>query len=164
MIFVRAHCEIQGREFSPSAATERTTLRFRRQVEPGEPVSRGPNRGRPSEYGYAQLSVLAPEIGPQPTSTPSTSARQSMPLEHPGDRGAILLSKLPSVVQSLRDLGAEHVTLFFDVSFVDQCNFELPPSVLRALAEADITVAFSCYEDDEDSEWVQPGVVHPVRR
>ncbi len=48
----------------------------------------------------------------------------------------------------LATLGADSITLYIHVGYLGQCNLEMTPELLRALAALDVCVAISCYETE----------------
>lgn len=124
---VGAYLSIQGELFSPARAEAELGVDFGpAKNEPGALGTRGKFAGRAIPYGSASW-VFQWETGELiPDSFP--------PFSVPGLKG------------KLAALGAEDITLYVDVAYIAQCNFELSPALLGALAELGITVAISCYE------------------
>lgn len=117
----------KGDDFSPNRAEREHGARFSAKHERDALGSRGEFAGKPIPYGWGTLDLA------------------------PADGGLDLLSselevlRARDVVMALRRCGATEVVLHVNLGFVDQCNFELDPAVLAALAQLGCTVAFSCY-------------------
>lgn len=59
-----------------------------------------------------------------------------------------LALKIPALVRDLKSVNAEEITLHLDVIHDGQCNFDLSPTLLSAVAGADVVFTISCWSED----------------
>lgn len=123
MITVFAQLTMQGEKFSPLLASKRLRIRLRDPVEPGQIMRSGRYKDRPSPDGRARYFLANGNL----------------------DR---LLKNLPALAANLRAQGAEDLTLFVDIEYEAQCNWELTPHQLQQLANAEVPLGVSCYPKD----------------
>lgn len=126
MIQVHVYVSISGLSFSPAAAIEEHGIFYDSQNEPGEIGTTGRYKNVPIPEGRARV-VLTKD-----TSKCFDSEQVWGPLV--------------GIVDACRRHGASDITVFLDVGYVDQCNFELAPYVVHLIGSLGLTVAISCYE------------------
>lgn len=117
-----------GGTFSPQEAERRSGVLFSEKQERGDIGGRGRFRGQPLPYGNAALR------GPT----------EEMDLSLPDAeyfRAATALARVCEVS------GAEIVVLHMTVAYKDQCNLEMSPAFVAALAGVGVPFTMSCYED-----------------
>lgn len=129
---VRARLSAQGDDFSPHSAEEATGIRFSEKSEPGELGTFGKYKDAPLPYGAAQLELL-------PSSTEEMLDTDAPPFQD------------TAFVRKLQSCGASEITLYIEITYRSQCNFELSPRLLHALADLGVAVGFSCFEGGEGS-------------
>lgn len=129
---VYARLSAQGDNFSPRSAEKATGTRFSEKNEPGDLGTSGRYKDMPLPYGSAQLEL------------PSSSTEELLNADAPP-------FKDPAFVGKLRSSGASEITLYIDVAYQSQCNFELSPKLLRALSDLGVAVGFSCFQEDKAS-------------
>ena len=118
-----------GESFSPSAAEKRTGIVFDVKNEPGEIARTGRYRNRPSPYGSAIIKFEDDRSSCDPLSAQS-------------------LNILIKNIQTFREAGATTIVLHCDVAYLDQCNLEMSPGFLAAIARLEIPFTISCSQDD----------------
>lgn len=133
MISVSAVLDVHGVSFSPRVAE----ARLGRAIE-GEKVEPRPPQGATS--GATEGSLII-EYSWDCAREPSFESGVS----------DLLPASLPifadsQFIPTLRASGAEEITLYVNVSYSEQCNIELSPSLLSALAGLGVTLAITCYE------------------
>ena len=133
MISVSAVLHVYGQDFSPSLAE--SMLGYALGSDKKEPIPGG--SGELSDQGSAIIRY-----------------DWNGSLEPSFEKGVadLLPPSLPifeekELVATLRKCGAEEFTLYVNVAYEDQCNLELSPSLLAALAELGVTLAITCYDD-----------------
>jgi hypothetical protein len=131
----------RGSEFSPDAAERLLGFNLGvRRNEPGDVGIRGKFRGVRVPYGSLILDLG--EVAPfKDTVYYDDSNADLLPL-------SMRIFSQPSIVDVLRECGATDVVLTVNVAHDGQCNLELGPALLRALAQLNVVVAISCYEAD----------------
>ncbi len=120
------YCLLQGDSFSPSLAEERSGLVLVDKNEPGDVAPSGRYKGEPLPYGSAMLVLLDDDLEP----------------------GASVMEPLRALKETLPDLraaGATEATLYLVVAYETQCNFELTPEELVALASVGLPLGVSCH-------------------
>ena len=133
MIKVSAYLQAYGAQFSPKKATAKFGYELKEGIEPGV-SARNPNQ---SVKGSASLPFewdSASEVGFE------RGFADLLPSNLPIFRDERLLA-------GLRECGADEFILFVGVNYREQCNMELSPSLLGALAELGVVLAISCYEE-----------------
>ena len=119
-----------GEKFSPARARAELGSTVVALVEPGEVSNRGRFAGKPSPFGSARVDI---------------SIDDDMPSNPSGN--AIALPDAAAMHRKLVDLGATDAELSIDVGYRDQCNIAFSPATLRVLAELNLGVSLSCWED-----------------
>ena len=61
---------------------------------------------------------------------------------------SLALFDVADLKAKLTALGADSITLYIHVGYTGQCNLEMTPVLLRALAVLDVCVAISCYDTE----------------
>lgn len=127
---VGAYLWIQGAEFSPTRAEAELGVKFGPvRNEPGETGTKGKFAGKQIPFGSTQWEFQW-EPGPL---IPE----------------AFTLFDLPDLKGRLTGLGAEEISLHFHVGHTGQCNIEMSPAQLVALAGLGVTVCISCFESSD---------------
>jgi hypothetical protein len=131
---VGAHLLIQGKEFSPARAELALGLDFGPdKSEPGNLGVRGRFKGTPIPYGSARWEFSW-----------ENETGELLP-------DSLRLFRIPDLSRRLSELGADAITLYVHVGYAGQCNLELSPALLKALADLGVALAISCYELDDDA-------------
>ncbi len=118
----------QGDAFSPTAAARATGVAFTRSNEPGDLGTKGNYLGQPRPYGSAELE------GP---------AEADLEVPH-----AATFAAVECLAPACVAAGADSLRLHIDVAYVDQCNLELGPAFVEALARLGIAITLTCFEAD----------------
>ena len=129
MIEVDAEFRAYGSEFSPESVERSTGISFSKKKERGSTGILGRYRGQPVPYGSAELS--GPETG--------------LDLMVPD---APFFAAVEKLVPACLSAGATSMSLHLNVAFADQCNIELSPEFIAALARLGIILTMSCFESD----------------
>lgn len=125
MIKCTATLRVFGPNFSPGAIEQLLGLAFSRKNEPGELSRRGRYRGRPTPYGSGELLLNVDLIAVDPN----------------------VIEELGRIVSACSPAGATSVLVHFDVAFTDQCNLEMSPEFISAMAQLRIPITITCFED-----------------
>lgn len=128
--YTSARLLVQGATFSPRSAEAGTGIVFSEKNEVGDLGKYGKYRDAPLPDGSATLELA------------SSSTREFLDIDAP-------IFQTPGLVAALRSSGASMIVLYVDVAYEAQCNFELSPELLAALAELGVTVGFSCFPVEE---------------
>jgi hypothetical protein len=123
-------CLITGTTFSPRSARMLDGLDLNDPIEPMSLGKRGRYKGVPDPNGSAEIVV---------------------PLYEKTQEALAVLKKLSTAKDALRSLGAS-VTVYMTFGYRGQCNWELSPEVVTALAELRCTVCVSCFEDSRTKD------------
>ena len=138
---VTATLSISGESFSPKAAGERLGLSLGPDSnEPGELGTMGKYKGKPTPYGSASFKCTV-ELADGGAFEPVCA--DLLPT-------SLAFFERSDFIPALKACGATDITLFVDVTWKDQCNLELSPTLLGALAKLGVVLAISCYEDDDE--------------
>ena len=105
-----------GDTFSPGQAEKRLGKAFSEKNEPGDAEISGSFRGKPVPYGYGTLDLDV-------TETSGIFLEREVELLDRVDVGTVL-----------RDCGATEITIYVNIGFIDQSNFEIKPAVLASIS------------------------------
>jgi hypothetical protein len=129
MLNIYADCNVWGANFSPTALEKDTGIVFQRKNEPGQIADSGRYRNQPLPYGSATLV-----------------------LREGRETGEIVaLQDVDFVAKHLahfRKAGATKIVIDIVVAYGGQCNLEMNPEFLSAVASLGIPLTLSCYEDE----------------
>jgi hypothetical protein len=128
MVKVTAVLRATGTDFSPEAVEHLTGISFSKKHERGSSGTIGRYRGQPLPYGSAELA--SPETG--------------MDLMVPD---APFFAAIEKLAPACSTAGATSTVLHIDVAFTDQCNIELSPEFISALARLGIPITMSCFQE-----------------
>jgi hypothetical protein len=128
----------QGTSFSPSRAAGRLGVVFAEANEPGALGIRGKFAGKPTPYGAASIVV----------DLSSDWEKELLSSD-------ILLKK--HLTKVLSECGATEIVLYLNFGFTEQCNLELHPDSIRALAGLNIGVGVSAYLIEDQKKISDPG-------
>lgn len=146
MISVNVTLSARGRTFSPKKAGAELGIDLTlKGHEPRALGSTGKYKGRPVPWGKANLELPWPPVGVECSGSPDEfDTLTQLP-------ASLNLLRSLEVVPTLRRFGATDIILWVIVEYRDQCNMELSPALLAALAGLGVPVAISCYlMDGED--------------
>lgn len=124
MTKVRPRCLIQGVGFSPSKIKG---VAFEDAHEPNAIGTLGRYKGRPIPYGAATICTAELSGG--------------------WELLDMLISLLETHIATIRDAGAEEITLHCDVVHDGQCNFDLEREQLLRIYNLDVAFTISCWSD-----------------
>ena len=124
MIRLTAHAILSGPHFSPQKALSTTGLALSKRIEPSYPTS-------------------------HESTVREGSAILVAPVAEDGFHGLEqLLKSIDLGYAGLNAAGLDEITVFLNVAYREQCNFELGASLTLLLANIGATIAVSCYPDD----------------
>jgi hypothetical protein len=129
MVKIRASCLVLGQNFSPAAFKKRSSVRLVDAHEPGAIGTIGIHRGKPTPYGSASIEV-------------------SDKAEKDWSRFDDLLTVIENCISTLREAGADEITLSCSMFHDGQCNFGFSKEQLRRIAALNIDLPISCYSDE----------------
>lgn len=138
MISVSAYLQVYGAQFSPKKAQAALAYRLEDPVEPGV-SARNENQ---AVKGSASFSFEW-DSGSEPGFEDGVADLLPASLPIFRDEG---------LIKSLRACGADEFILYVGVNFLEQCNMELSPRLLGALAELGVVLAISCYPGDDSAK------------
>ncbi|WP_437576740.1 hypothetical protein [Sorangium sp. So ce887] len=127
-IRVEGYWVASGMRFSPGAVECAAQVPFSEKIEPGEIVSRGRYRGRPSLEGWGKYDFSVP-----PDDADLLSSKSEF------------LATLERCIPVYKAAGAQEIVLHFDVSYAGQCNLQLTVPLIRRLAELGVDVTITCF-------------------
>ena len=116
-----------GRGFSPTSVEGRTRIVFSKKNEQGDLGRLGRYRGLPTPYGSAELASEAEAD----LLSPNNDFFRAVEVLAPACEAA----------------GATEMHLHLDVAFREQCNLEIGPAFISAVARLGMTLTMSCYQD-----------------
>jgi hypothetical protein len=116
-----------GPRFSPTAVEASTHVKFTRKNEPGETANTGRYRGKPLPYGSGDI----------------VDDQSGMALL---DARSPLVAQAAAVIDECRAHGATSLQMHLDVQYSGQCNLEMRPRLLLALAGMQVEFTISCFE------------------
>ena len=129
MVRLYPSCWMWGETFSPRAVERRTGIVFDAKDEPGEIARSGRYRDQPNPFGGATIKFEDDRSSCDPVSMQS-------------------LMFLAENIPVFREAGATTIVIHCDVDYRDQCNLEMSPEFLAAVASLGVPFTISCYEDD----------------
>jgi len=118
-----------GEAFSPSTAEKQTGIVFDAKNEPGEIARSGRYRNQPTPHGSATIKFEDDLSSCDPLTTQS-------------------LNVLAESIPAFREAGATTIVIHCDVAYRDQCNLEMSPGFLAAIARLGVPLTLTCYQDD----------------
>ena len=137
---VSARLVVHGDDFSPNGAETKTGVLFDQKNAPGDLGVLGKFKNVPLPYGSGHIEI-----------EPSSEDADLLDADLLDTSNAVFQRR--GLIAALRECGASAITLQIDVAYETQCNFELSPKLLGALAELGVTVGVSCFQrDPEDSD------------
>lgn len=146
MITVHVSMTASGATFSPAKAGVALGMDLASTGnEPGAIGTTGKYKGRPMPWGQTSIRVALPPVGSidERGSDENGSSADLMPAN-------LDILRRPELVATLRRFGATDIVLWVIVEYRDQCNMEMSPALLAALAGLGVPVAISCYPEDDD--------------
>lgn len=118
-----------GKSFSPAAFAKVSSVKLANAHEAGAIGLAGIYRGKPIPYGSASIQV-------------SDKAEQNWA------NFDALLSLIESCIDTLREAGAEDITLSCSLFHDGQCNFGFSKEQLKRIAALKVDLPISCYSTD----------------
>lgn len=129
MVRLYPSCWLWGEAFSPSAVEKRTGIVFDTKNERDEIGRSGRYRNQPTPYGSATIKFEDDLSSCDPLSSQS-------------------LNVLAENIPVFRDAGATTIVIHCDVAYRHQCNLEMSPGFLAAIASLGVPFTLSCYQDE----------------
>ena len=117
-----------GPHFSPSKAKVETGLLFTEEHEIGDLGKLGKYKSKPYDFGAASIDFECDET------------EFLVPYS--------MLKTLKVHKETLKRLGAEEIQIFLNIAYKNQCNLEFAPNFMKIIAELNVPLLMTCYEDE----------------